>query len=81
MSRSLKIAGLVVVLVALAVLMTSLPYAGSAPAPGHGGSGVSCGDKNCPKNTKCCFDCSGNPICVKPGVMCPVCIGESAPSR
>lgn len=77
MARSWKIVVLAAVLFALALLVISLPSAGLNANPAHSGSDLTCGSRNCPNNTKCCFDCSGNPICVKPGVMCPVCIGET----
>ncbi len=77
MPRTLKIVGLAAILFALAFLVMSLPSAGINARPAHAGSDLTCGSKHCPDNTKCCFDCSGNPICVKPGVMCPVCIGET----
>jgi hypothetical protein len=33
----------------------------------------SCGEKNCPKNTHCCYSCTGNPVCVRSGIPCPEC--------
>ena len=80
MPRTWKIVGLAAILFALALPVMSLPATGVAANPAHAGSDLTCGGKNCPNNTKCCFDCSGNPICVKPGTMCPICIGE-APAK
>ncbi len=35
--------------------------------------GATCATKNCPKNTRCCYSCTGNPICVKAPSPCPEC--------
>jgi hypothetical protein len=43
------------------------------PETARGGNGTQCGSITCHSNTHCCFSCTGDPICLNPGVMCPVC--------
>jgi hypothetical protein len=33
-------------------------------------AGSTCADKHCKSGTRCCYSCTGNPICV---VRCPEC--------
>jgi len=37
------------------------------------GGGIQCGNIVCRNGRHCCFSCTGEPLCLNPGVMCPVC--------
>jgi hypothetical protein len=80
--KRMIIAGSIVVLAAIAaVLITAAPSAAmhtdqaaiscdqSAPT----GAASSCAEKNCPANARCCYSCTGNPICVRNSQRCPEC--------
>ena len=72
--RSLGIGALIFSLAALAAIYVAPAPSGSLHKTSPAVEAAStCGDKHCSPNTHCCFSCSGEPLCVKNGVMCPVC--------
>ena len=73
MSRGLGAVGIFAAAAAVSLWLGLPASHQSSRIAGEAGSGIACGSRTCPKNTHCCFDCRGNPLCLKPGVMCPVC--------
>ena len=70
LSRSLRPLGLLAAVTVAALWLGSPSMSGPSrggPTPEAGGS---CG---CPKNYRCCLDCSGHLICVRSISQCPEC--------
>src|SRR5260221_7785763 len=75
--RRMAMAISVLLLVASAALCLTSAASFSSPEGltlQRGGGNTQCGTATCHSGTHCCFDCSGNPVCLKNGVMCPVCL-------
>ena len=72
--RRFMIAVAIFVLVGVAaIFVTSAATRGLRQHDASASAAATCASKHCPPNTHCCYSCTGSPICVKNGVMCPEC--------
>jgi len=74
MKRMAVVVSVFLIVASAALCLASAASIGSASGltVERGGS-VPCGNITCHSGKTCCFDCSGNPFCVKPGKECPIC--------
>ena len=72
--RRFLIAASLLALVGLAVIFITPAATGAFHQdPAGVSAATTCGSKNCPTSTHCCYSCTGKPICVRNGVPCPEC--------
>ncbi|HEU5181268.1 MAG TPA: hypothetical protein VFW45_10765 [Candidatus Polarisedimenticolia bacterium] len=59
--------------IAAAAALAAKPPASPAQPTSAIEAAATCADKHCPGSSHCCISCTGEPVCLKNGVMCPVC--------
>jgi hypothetical protein len=58
---------------ALALAVLAIVFGSMAAFQPAVAGGSTCATKHCPAGTHCCLGCTGSPICVRIGFLCPEC--------